>query len=263
MRSGRVGKTSRYAGVTLFTAAQRYAAFVIVARKRIHLGMWSNEEEAALARDRAALHHRLDVPLHFPAKARALGPATAEELRRLARVTRKVRQNASEYAGVHWNDRRERWAALICVGKKRVVQIAQFDDEREAAEAYDRVARFRGLDRSLLNFPDRLLAPASVADMRREARRTWKTRTTSRFRGVCWIRKTGLFVAQIHPGRRNIHLGNFASEEEAAHAYDRAALKFFGDAAQLNFPSAQAAASRTKARGRNDSSRRSGRSRTS
>jgi hypothetical protein len=58
-------------------------------------------------------------------------------------------------------------------------------------------------------------------------------------------RKNGRFEAQLHNqgasigrvGRRGgeqVYLGVYTSEESAAHSYDRAAIKFYGEAAHLN-----------------------------
>ena len=47
---------------------------------------------------------------------------------------------------------------------------------------------------------------------------------TSRFRGVCWNKNKGKWVAQITHNRVHKGLGYFTSEEEAALAYNYAAL---------------------------------------
>jgi hypothetical protein len=43
-------------------------------------------------------------------------------------------------------------------------------------------------------------------------------------------------VARIGFEKKEIHLGYFRSEIEAAKAYDRAAIKYHGEFASLNFP---------------------------
>ena len=58
---------------------------------------------------------------------------------------------------------------------------------------------------------------------------------TSRFKGVS--RKTPTrWVAQIMANRKWKYLGLFATEEEAARAYDAAAVELHGEFARLNFP---------------------------
>jgi hypothetical protein len=60
-----------------------------------------------------------------------------------------------------------------------------------------------------------------------------KTRS-SRFKGV--VRRRSGFAAYAANGVRTLYLGTFATEEEAAIAYDRDATVRFGDFARPNFP---------------------------
>jgi len=58
---------------------------------------------------------------------------------------------------------------------------------------------------------------------------------TSEFRGVSWSANHRKWRAQIRQNGKTTHIGVFASEEEAARAYDAEALARFGQFASLNF----------------------------
>jgi hypothetical protein len=66
---------------------------------------------------------------------------------------------------------------------------------------------------------------------------------TCRFKGVTWCKGMRQWQAQIRVGdvrqdgrARNMYLGCFHSDIDAARAYDVAAIKHFGDFAATNFP---------------------------
>ena len=59
---------------------------------------------------------------------------------------------------------------------------------------------------------------------------------TSGFKGVSWDKKSKKFAAYIKLDYKKMHLGYFESKIDAAQAYDRAAIKYFGAFARLNFP---------------------------
>lgn len=60
--------------------------------------------------------------------------------------------------------------------------------------------------------------------------------TSSRYKGVTWDKTGRVWVGQITQNRRRFHLGRYQCEEEAARAYDAAAIQKFGEYARLNFP---------------------------
>lgn len=67
-------------------------------------------------------------------------------------------------------------------------------------------------------------------------RRQQTINTSSRYRGVTWHKQARKWQAQIEINKRKSYLGVFDSEEDAAHAYDCAALDAFGEFSHTNFP---------------------------
>lgn len=69
---------------------------------------------------------------------------------------------------------------------------------------------------------------------------TWNSRklgrgdTTSRYKGVYWDSRRQEWGAMICVDGKNHRLGFFKKEETAAHAYNRAALDWFGEYACVN-----------------------------
>jgi hypothetical protein len=61
-----------------------------------------------------------------------------------------------------------------------------------------------------------------------------KGKYTSKFKGVSWHKQKGRWRATIKVNYRQLHLGLFFDEVQAAEAYNKAALDFFGESANLN-----------------------------
>lgn len=86
-----------------------------------------------------------------------------------------------------------------------------------------------GLDNTRKN-----LRPATPAQ-NNQNRRKKEGPFTSPFRGVSWDKTKKKFRASIKANGRRMNLGSFPSEIVAAEVYDAAALKFFGEFANVNF----------------------------
>jgi hypothetical protein len=78
----------------------------------------------------------------------------------------------------------------------------------------------------------RLATPAQNSFNRRKTRK----KTSSRFIGGYFEKCRQTWAAHITHNGKKIWLGRFKSEIDAARAYDRAAIKYHGEFARLNFP---------------------------
>jgi len=58
----------------------------------------------------------------------------------------------------------------------------------------------------------------------------------SKYKGLCWKKKDRRWETRIGLGKKQIHIGSYRSEIDAAKAYDTAAIKYHGQFASLNFP---------------------------
>jgi hypothetical protein len=76
--------------------------------------------------------------------------------------------------------------------------------------------------------------PATVSQNSCNTRR--KVKTTSRYRGVSQEARSNKWRARIRANGRQIHLGAFDDEVDAANVYDTAAKEYHGEFAALNFP---------------------------
>jgi len=79
------------------------------------------------------------------------------------------------------------------------------------------------------------LRPCTPAQNKRNARKCARP-CTSMYKGVRFHKNRGLFEASVYADGKRTYLGAFSHEDDAAWAYDSAALELHGEFARINFP---------------------------
>ena len=157
------------------------------------------------------LHRRCCNPAHL----------NVVDARTNTRTGRRV-GGVSDAIGVHWYARSGKWRAEIAFdGRQRY--LGYYDDERQAAAAYDAASMSLGYGHPNTEAGRcQLPQPSDVEDI--ETR--WLHRPVHvpacAARGV--NRDRGKFQARINIDKRQRYLGNFDTEREAARTYDAASL---------------------------------------
>lgn len=70
------------------------------------------------------------------------------------RAFHRKRFGSSEFRGVSWDAGHKKWAAYIWVENRRNIRLGRFEDEEDAARAYDAAAKEHYGEFGHLNFPE-------------------------------------------------------------------------------------------------------------
>lgn len=194
-----VDSSSGYRGVYFIKSTNKWKADIMVNGERLSLGYFYKKEDAAKARDVAAIEHygeyaALNFP-HYDYSNHVVIP--------------DMEPPTSQYKGVNYNKRVGKWTARIQFNNKRIL-IGEFFSEVDAAMAQDLYVVQNGLERPL-NFPHIDYSQVEMPETNR--------RKKSSLWGVS--PRNGRFIAKLRISKQDIHIGIFDTEKEAALAYDK------------------------------------------
>lgn len=132
-------------------------------------------------------------------------------------------KNSSMYKGVCYIKNLNRWRAYIDVFRKRKY-IGDFDNEIDAARAYDAAATIAFKEFSYINFPDNPPTEAEITEIKLILENDTRRIKTSKYMGVYYSKANRKWIARIGINKQHIAIGSFNNELVAARAFDAFAV---------------------------------------
>ena len=219
---------SKYRSVYWNKRAGKYMASAWFEGKSKTLGYYESEECAAQAYDDfVRSHYAPGAAVNFPVEGEEQAVACGRS------EHKGEARGPSKYRGVCWDKQVGKYKARAMIeGKSK--NLGHYESEECAAQAYDDFARAHYAPGTAVNFPgegeEQAVARGPGSEHKGEAR------GPSKYRGVCWNKPAGKYMASAKFKGKQKHLGLYESEECAARAYDDFVRAHYAPGSAVNFP---------------------------
>lgn len=132
--------SSKYKGVTFDGSRKKWLVYITVDKKRFYIGAFTCEGAAANAYNYYAEKYHVDF-----AYLNDVPFMTKDEWRKYC-----TRNTSSKYNGVSWDKNCGKWEAYVHIKRKKK-NVGYFDDELEAAKAYNEYVKSNNITSAKLN----------------------------------------------------------------------------------------------------------------
>ena len=242
---------SKYKGVSFDKPHNKWKARINIDGKQHHIGLYDDEEEAAINYARAFFKYKgQDVvdkarePNKLtPAIENSSGPEPGPSIDidlsdvppqlPIPKRARNMKEGASQYAGAYFDKANNKWKAKIMIDGKQH-HIGLYENEKEAAIDYAR-ALFKYRGQQALDKARERKSSAPAIDLNdvppQPLIHKLKWFGGSKYAGVSFKKSRNKWDASIMIMGKNRHIGYYEIEEEAAADYARAAFKYKGQEA--------------------------------
>lgn len=196
----KISQNKDYKGI--YRHKDRWYATIIVNKEVVYLGVYANQQDAAIAYNKAAKVHYGEFALLNEVDDKVIYRKSGN------------RKGSSKYIGVTRLSNTNKWKVTVSNkdnGKNE--HFGYYNDELVASHVYDYHAIKRFGEKSCINHTDfdyiNYVPPEP--DTKKK---------TSNFRGVSFVKKENRWKSAIQVNKKNNYLGMYDTPEEAAQAYD-------------------------------------------
>lgn len=128
-----------------------------------------------------------------------------------------------------------RWQISFSKKENRYVRIVAVDSNNKIIKIHQLIMNDKMIDhKNCIIFDNRKENLRKCTISQNNMNKDIQNNNTSGYKGVSWDKSKNKWEAYIQINSRKKHLGRYNTKEEAAQAYNEAAIKYHGEFARLN-----------------------------